>query len=104
MDWTTADNFGGSEFALHPHRTQVPHEFDTTANLDGDGGAGTLAEPMVMIYWWGKVTAPPNNYKWVSTVRDNVFRYQASARTCGNERRIPKYIPNVTQDITLANC
>jgi hypothetical protein len=44
-EWASNTNFGGSKYAFHPHRRGgVPHEFDTTNHLDGDGDAGELEE------------------------------------------------------------
>jgi hypothetical protein len=105
-DYATNDNFGGSPYALHTHRSSTPHELDTTGILDSDGGAGTLVSPMVMIYWWGKQTNVKNNYTWVSEVRNRnaTFQYQPSAQTCGNERRIPVCKNGTSQNITLQNC
>jgi len=102
--WASDVNYGGSKYSLHPHRAGVPHEFDTTSNLDGDMGAGHLDEPMVMVYWWGKETSVNTNYEWARQVRDNPFQYQESAATCGNYRRIPKYDPEKEQTVTPANC
>ena len=105
-NYTTAsnDNFGGSKYGFHPHRADLPHEFDTTNNLDNDRGAGTLEEPMVMVYWWGVDNAIDINYKWSSQVRDDPFAYEASAHSCGDFRRIPVYNENLTQTITSLNC
>eukprot|EP00978_Attheya_sp_CCMP212_P047902 scaffold446275_cov55-Attheya_sp.AAC.1 len=83
------DNFGGSKYAFHPHRSGTPHEFDTTNNLDGDEGAGTLEDPMVMVYWWGLDDAISNDYHWANQTRENPYTYQDSAHSCGNTRRIP---------------
>jgi hypothetical protein len=103
---TTAsnDNFGGSKYALHPHRSGVPHEFDTTNNFDGDGGAGTLEEPMIMVYWWGIDNSVSIDYQWADQVRDNTYKYEESAQSCGDFRRIPEYNENLTQTITNQNC
>ena len=103
-DTVSNDNFGGSKYAFHPHRSGVPHEMDTTSNLDNDGGAGHLAAPMVMAYWWGLDTDVANNYHWADQVRDNPFKYETSAQTCGNKDRIPYHNENLTQTINNDNC
>jgi hypothetical protein len=104
-EWASETNYGGSKYALHPHRSGTPHEFDTTNNLDSDGGAGTSDEPMMMVYWWGLDMSTANNYEWASQVRNDPFQYQESAQTCGDTRRIPLH-NNETgpQNIASFNC
>jgi hypothetical protein len=107
-NYTTAsnDNFGGSKYAFHPHHSGIAHEFDTTNDLDGDGGVGTLAEPMVMVCWWGLDNSLDNDYHWASEVRDNPFSYEDSAHTCGDFPRIPEYdkTADPSQTVTIGNC
>ena len=89
--WASNDNVGGTRYAFHPHRSGTTIELDTTDRLDNDGGAGDLESPMVMIYWWGVDKSAPLEHQWEPEVREETFRYQESARTCGDTRRIPKY-------------
>ena len=104
-EFVSANNRVGSNYSFFPQRQDLPHEMDTTNDLDGKGG-GEVADGMLMVYFWGKSNDVENNYRHNTDVKSGSTdaRIGVGSGSCGNERRIPPYEEGVPMTINTNNC
>jgi hypothetical protein len=103
--FVSSNNRVGSNYSFFPQRQEVPHELDTTNDLDGRGG-GEVADGMLMVYFWGLSNDVKNNYRHNTDVRHVSTAAQVGVGngSCGNNRRIPPYNASVPVTIGTNNC